>query len=622
MFFRVKIAAPLLTALLLLALPLAGQVKTGDLTTSLSGTLAPGFSATFGNQVGSSHAWVLGGTGNLTGSYYNPSFLAFDVGYYLNQSRANSNFQSITDASGLNANTTIFGGSHFPGAVNYTKSYDSEGNYAIPGVANFVTHGNSDTFGVNWSANIPDKPSFSAGYQMGSSKYTIYGSNDNGTNHFRSLNLHSAYHLAGYNVGGFYTIGNSHALIPQIIAGQHPETHASEDSFGFNVAHRLPLQGDISCSFTRSDFSTDYLGSKSDGTIDLLSATSVIHPARKLGISGSVSYSDNLSGQLVESIVTPGPTTGAASGGGSNVFNTNESSNSLDMLAVATYAASENGQLAASVERRDQSFLGNSYGVTSYGLHGSFVHRFSAGNLNSSASMTANTMDKGGESALGFNVTENFSTLLGGWHLNGNLNYAQNVQTLLVTYMNSFYNFSANARHTWGKVNFSAAAAGSHTAITDQPGTANSGQSYSSTIGYSKWINLSGGYSKADGEALITGSGLVPVPVPPVVPSSLVSMYGGESYSFSASSAPARRMIFQASWSQSTSNTASTDIAGALNSSSNHNGQFDTLVQYQYRKLSFNAGFARLDQGFSGSAVPTQVVSSYYMGVSRWFKFF
>jgi hypothetical protein len=34
------------------------------------------------------------------------------------------------------------------------------------------------------------------------------------------------------------------------------------------------------------------------------------------------------------------------------------------------------------------------------------------------------------------------------------------------------------------------------------------------------------------------------------------------------------------------------------------------------------SGYARLEQGFSGSGLPTEIISSYYMGVSRWFNFF
>ena len=56
--------------------------------------------------------------------------------------------------------TNIFAGSRFPGSVSYSYAYNAEGNYAIPGIADFVTHGNSQNFGINWSDNIPDKPSF------------------------------------------------------------------------------------------------------------------------------------------------------------------------------------------------------------------------------------------------------------------------------------------------------------------------------------------------------------------------------------------------------------------------------------------------------------------------------
>ena len=82
-------------------------------------------------------------------------------------------FQSISDASGVNLSTSIFSGSKFPGSVTYSKAYDSEGNYAVPGLANYVTHGNSDTFGTNWSENLPGVPSFSAGFQVGTSDYSV-----------------------------------------------------------------------------------------------------------------------------------------------------------------------------------------------------------------------------------------------------------------------------------------------------------------------------------------------------------------------------------------------------------------------------------------------------------------
>src|ERR1035441_10086404 len=173
-------------------------MKIGQLSTDLSGTIARGYTADYGNQTASDHTWALGGAAVLSGSFYNPNFLSFNASVYLNQSRANSNYQSISDASGIDLTTNIFGGSHFPGSVNYSKAYNSEGSYALPGVANYVTHGDSNTFSANWNENLPDAPSFSAGYQMGSSQYSVYGTNDTGNTTFHSLNLHSCYVVGGF----------------------------------------------------------------------------------------------------------------------------------------------------------------------------------------------------------------------------------------------------------------------------------------------------------------------------------------------------------------------------------------------------------------------------------------
>jgi len=594
--------------LLLLAWPVAAQVRLGELSSSLSGTIAPGYSADYGNMTSSDHAWTLGGTASLTGAYHNPNFLSYNVGVYLNQSRANSNFQSISNASGIDASTNIFAGSPYPGSVSYSKAFNSEGSYSVPGMANFVTHGNNDNFGVSWSASLPNAPTVTAGFQMGNSSYSVYGTNDDGKNTFRNLNLHSNYQVAGFNMGAFYNKGNGHALIPQIVSGQQiEETHSDNDAYGFNVTHHLPLQGSVSASVTRSDWNTDYLGYNTKGTIDLFNTLASVHPLNSLSVAFTMNYSDNLSGQLIESL-----------GGAGNVvpgLNTSETSNSLDMMAVASYVPRPNMQTSVFVERRSQQYEGLDYGVTSYGGSASFARKLYNGSFNSSVSVTGNTSDRTGANTLGLTANANYSNLILGWHVNGSFGYAQNVQTLLVTYMNSFYNYSASARRRWGKFNVSLGAGGGRTVLTQEAGTANDDQSYNGSIGYNGWINATGNYSKSSGQALATGSGLVPVPTP--LPSDLVSLYGGTSYAYSLASTPVRHLILSATYSKSNSNTSSNGI-----DSTNLNNEFSSLVQYQYRKLNFNSGYARLEQGFSVSGTQPEVISSFYIGVSRWFNFF
>jgi len=83
-------------------------------------------------------------------------------------------------------------------------------------------------------------------------------------------------------------------------------------------------------------------------------------------------------------------------------------------------------------------------GVTSYGGGASWSHELLDGTFNASINATENTADTGST------VSNNRRKLPGvfddgkllqpdsGWHVSGSFGYAQNVQTLLVTYMNSF----------------------------------------------------------------------------------------------------------------------------------------------------------------------------------------
>jgi hypothetical protein len=597
--------------LLLLPRPVAAQARLGDLSTSLSGTVSAGYTADYGNMTSSSHGFTLGGEASLNGSYHDPNFLSFNLNAYLNQSRANSSFQSVSDASGFDLSTNIFAGSHYPGSMNYSYSYNSDGSYAIPGIANYVTHGNNRVFGINWSENLPDEPSLSVGFQTGHSAYSVYGTNDQGNNAFHSLNLHSSYTLAGFNMGAYYVNGGSTSLIPQVVAGPiDTETHSDNSGYGFNFSHMLPLHGSFSAGFNRSDYDSDYLGFHSGGTIDMVNALASVHPTYKLGFSGSMNYSDNLSGQLYQAII--------GAGGVTTGVNSNESSDSLDVMGVGSYTIRPDVQTSAFVERRTQNYLGETFGVTSYGGSASYARELLKGSFNSSVSASANHSDNTGADTLGFSTIENYSSEFKGWHVTGAFGYGQNVQTLLVTYMNSFYNFSGNVRRNWGQFNFSAGAGASRSALTGQAGPTYDSETYNAGLGYAKWITATGSYSRSNGQALATGGGLVPIPIPPpALPSNLVSLYGGDSYSVGLSSTPVKRLVIAGTYAKSNSSTTNTAFT-----SSNQNNEANVLVQYRLRKLYFTSGYARLEQGFSQTGTQPEIISSYYIGVSRWFNFF
>lgn len=603
--------AALVLAGLLLARPAAGQLQFGDFSTDLNATLSAGYTGDYGNLTQSTHGWTLGGAGNFSGYYYNPNFVSFNVSPYLNQSRADSNYQSISDASGVNFSSSIFGGSHFPGSITYSKSYNSEGTYAIPGLANLATHGDSDIFGINWSANLPDAPSVAVGFQMGNSQYSVYGTNDEGDSAFHSFNIHSGYTVLGFHLGAYYDTGASHSLFPQITdVQQETQTHSDSSGYGFNLEHALPLHGSFFAGVNRTDVDSNYLGYNYSGTIDTLDTSVAAQPTNKLHLSANADYSDNLTGQLFQSLI--------AAGGVVPGSNANQESHSMDVTSMASYAFLPNLQASAFGERRIQYFLGEDYSGNSYGGSVNYGHGLAGGTFNGAFTISDNTVDNTHVNALGLSTTVNYSRRIFGWTVTGSYGYAQNVQTLLVTYMSSFYNYSGNVRRRWGNLTFSAGVSGGRTVLSALPGTRNDSQSYNSSFGYGRWITLTGSYSKSDGNALQTAAGLMPVPIPsPILPESLLVLYGGRSYAVGLGSSPAKHLTISASYGHANSNFFVYPIVSA-----NLNDEFNTIIQYQFRKMYLTGGFSRLEQGFSASGLPPQMISSFYIGVSRWFNFF
>jgi len=585
-------------------------VEVGDLSINMNGTVSAGYSAAYGNQTASSHSLALGGTSTLAGSYYNPGFLTFNFSPYYNQSRASSNFQSITDSSGFNFSSGIFSGSHYPGSISYARSYNSEGNFSLPGLPNYTTHGNSDAFGITWSEQVPGLPSLSAGFQKGGNEYSVYGTNNTGNTGFHSFTLHSGYVIDGFSLSAFYQNGSSHSLIPEVFANaQQPlSVKSNSDGYGFSASHVLPLHGGISATFTRTSFGTEDLGYNFNGTVDLVSVTAGIQPTQKLHLSVSTNYSDNLTGSLFQA---------QASSGIIAPVIQNQKSNSTDTLATASYTILSNLQAQGNIERRDQSFLGESFGETSLGGGFIYTRGLLGGTLNSSAFATDNRLDNSNLNVVGFSSTVNYNRQIGLWVVSGAFSYAQNVQTLLVSYTTSFYNYSGHVRRRFGRLTWNAGAGASRTGFTAIPGTESHSQSFTTGIAWGRWITTNGTYAKSSGIAVPTGSGLIAPPPSPLPLPSLLILYGGHSYSAGLGTSPARRLTVSASYSRATSNTTNAGIG-----SWNNNKQLNTYFQYQFRKMYITGGYASLWQGFSASAKPPANVSSYYLGVSRWFNFF
>ena len=124
----------------------------------------------------------------------------------------------------------------------------------------------------------------------------------------------------------------------------------------------------------------------------------------------------------------------------------------------------------------------------------------------------------------------------------GGFGYSQDAQTVLIAYTTSGYNYYGSLGRRIGRRSYwGAYASGARSLLTGQPGSANSSQSYSTSLSLPRF-SINGSYSESSGNALLTSTGLVTTPIPlPVMPPAAVVLYNGKSYSVGLRIEPASR---------------------------------------------------------------------------------
>ncbi len=598
-----------LVGLLMLALPAAAQYQFGDLDlTKFTGNLGAGYSGAYGNVQSSSHQLNWNGSAALNGYYYNPNFLSFNLTPYYDESRANSDYRSVGDSSGLAFSSAIFSGSHFPGAVSYTRDYNSSGNFAIPGVPDVTTHGNSDNLGVRWGVNLPDLPTFSAFYNQSRGSASLYGSNETSSASSRSFGVQSQYNLEGFHLNGNYNHSTTLSEVPAFLQSLGESSNSTSDNYSFGVSHKLPLSGTASAGFNHSDFNAEAGNYNLQGTVNNAFANVGLNPSTKLSLTGNLNYVDNLAANLTQVLLT-----GSIPG---QLF-TSSGSHSLDINWIATYQLPFDIAANGMIDRRDQSFLGQTYTSWMFGGGLSTTHSLWGGLITGMFRLadfrTDGVAGNSGTNALSVICNGNYSRDVGRWRFTGNLSYSQNQQTLLVSYLTSFYNYGASVYHPIWRLRWSAAYAGSHSGFVQQAGTGNSSHSFSTNLG-SRHVTAGAGFSTSNGIGVLTPVGVVPLPVPNLTQQIL---FGGKNYNFSLGSSPVRRLILSASYSFSHGNTSSPGLASSYDTKS-----LNALVQYRFRQMGFTGGYSRLQQGFSLSGGRPFDGSTFYVGINRWFDFF
>ncbi len=595
--------------LLLQAMPAAAQYQFGDTRLSkLNGILGAGYSGAFGNEETSSHQLGLNGSASLSGFYYNPNFLSFSFTPYYDENRANSGYRSVDNSSGLAFSSAIFTGSHFPGAVSYTRDYNSSGVFAIPGTPDLTTHGNAQNLGVSWGANLPDLPTLSVFYNRSSSSASLYGTDTTTNSASQTFGLRSFYNLDGFQLNATYNHSGSHSELPAFLQNQAESSDSTSDGYSFGVSHRLPFNGGASVGYDHSAFTAESSGYRDTGSVNNTFGTITLNPTTNLGLTGNVNYVDNLAANLTETLLNSGV---------QGQFFNSSGSHSLDMNAMATYrlpaGISANGEVA----RQEQSYLGQSFASTMFGggvsAGGNLFGGTASGVFRIADYRSDAVGGNPGTNSLSLIASGNYSRDLRRWRFTGNVSYSQNQQTLLISYLTSFYSYGAAVYRPIWKLRWTGAFTGTHSGFVQQAGSSNNSESFSTGLG-SRHLTFGAGYSNSKGIGVLTPIGVAPPPVP--IPGQQI-LFGGKTYNFTVGSSPIRHLILSASYSDSHGNTTSPTLASSYQTKS-----LNALVQYHFRQMGFTAGYNRLQQGFGQTGVKPFDGTTFYVGVNRWFDFF
>jgi hypothetical protein len=593
-------------------LPVAAQVEVGEnVKLGLSGDIATGYTGGFGD-LGSTHGLTVGGDANLRGSYYNPQFLSFDLQPFYNRSQANSTSQSITNSKGFVGTANLFNGSHLPGSVSFSKTFDSTGQFGIPGVAGLETSGSQQTISINWSALFPDFPTLRATYILTGNDYSVPGASGTSHGNSRTFSLNSDYMLHGFRLRGFYGHGSGHSEFPGFLVGQRRgDLDNGSNYVGGSATHAIPLRGYWTVTATHSNFSTDFgnvgTGGSSDGSNTSVGTTVTITPLSRLGVGVGADYQTNAFGALQQQIVEAG---------GINPFRFSQDSSSAGVNGSASYSIFHSVYLTSQVSHRELTFGSKHFVITQYGggVSTNFSHRF-LGSL--SFSLGANdTATQEGNSGAGIFTNLNFSRRFQAWEISSNFSYTQAVQTLLTVYTTSMYGYGASVRRKfWNDFYWGATFLGNHSGLQRREGSTSHGNTVSTYVHFRRY-SLNALYSQSGGISVLTPQGLVPIPgVPnPLLTNTL--LYNAKSYGGGAG-ATLKRFFFNVSYSRAIS-----DLTGPTNVLNNGSTILNARLQIRVRKMYFDSGFTRFQQTIGSAGSQPTMINSYYFGFSRWFNLF
>jgi hypothetical protein len=597
----------LLTAVVLTVGSASAQIELLDenLKLNLNGLVGFGYAGSFGSSVSSSHNNAFNGLANISGSYYHPNFINFNLQPYYNWSQNSSAATSSLDTTGFTGGVNFFSGSRLPGSVSYSRASSGSDQFGLPGISGVATEGSSDALTITWSALFPNYPTLTASYSNGHNSSNILGTNSTTEGKNTTFSLGSSYSLAGWRMMGSYNRQSLELDIPAFLGGgENFLSSTGSSSFGVSADHQLPMTGSFSVGWNRTSAHSDGSGS-SETVSNNLNANATINPTKRFTLNGDIRYFGNLLGQLRQDL------------GGNGFELLDNNSHSLSFGGFGSYALGYGFGLRGHVNHRRQYFLGRDVNETLYG--GTVTYRYSRplfGLLYFNFGMV-DTVNERGNSGLAFNGSVGLTRKFGKWETQADLAYSQNVQTLLALYSTSSINYGFNVRR---QINWRTYWSGTYrrvqSALVQNDGDDNVSQSVSSNFTWWRYT-FTGAYANSSGASVLTASGvLLPTPIPGAEFDNLL-LFNGRSYTIGLGLLPIKRMSLNCSYTNAYSDTIANSIFSV-----NKTERVYSRLEYKLRQLSIIGGFTRYRQGISASGAPPSVVNSYSIGIARWFDVF
>lgn len=597
-----------LVALSLLAIRAQAQVEVGDdISMNLNGYLGMGYSGNYGASGVSGHGLYFSGTGQLSGYYYNPNFLSFTVRPSYNRNQDNSAYTSVLSETGVELSTNLFSGSPFPGSVSFTRSFTNGTQYGVPGAQGLNSDTSARNFSISWSELLPGYPTLTATFSDNTTASTIQGQAGTTDSSSRGINLISNYKLDGWGFNGFLNHQNVNVTLPAFLSPTNERSDSGSTSYGVSATHALPLSGMFMANYNRTDYSSETGLYRNNGSTDTATSSVSFKPFTRFSINGEVRYTGNLVGALQQSI----------QGGGPPLPMPDLGSHGLALSTFGTYNIGKGFIVIGYANRQMETFEGIDSTTTQVG--GTLTYSYARplfGLLYFSFGMVNNATNNNGGS-LGFVGNVSLKRRIASWEVDSDFSYAQNVQTIISAYTTSTYSYGAAVRRRFGaSSSWSLSYRGIQSGLTRFAGDGNRSDNFITLLGRGRYA-FSGTYSQSHGTSFLSSAGvLTPSPLAPLLNPDQ-TMYNGKSYGLGFSVAPMRKMTINTNWYRTHSDTLTTQLF-----SNNRSERFYGQMQYNLRKLSFRAGYWRVDQTIGANSQVPSVDNTYFFNISRWFDIF